>query len=169
MRITSGRIYYTFKRLSNLIYWMTLHTPLSVVERYRHSYDVFPDSNRKLPFGSGATCSYNYIDLQIFNGTDQPYQLNLYLADKELEGEWRTLSPLSHNYEVYEDKHWITHEYWGGYIRHNILRRRIIENDEIVGDEYITENHAVMMYQPFLSEGNEVLFNTENSTWNGQC
>ena len=28
-------------QLSNLIYWMTLHTPLTVTERYRHSYDVF--------------------------------------------------------------------------------------------------------------------------------
>ncbi len=42
-------------QLSNLIYWMTLHTPLSVTERHRHSYDVFPDSNRTQPFGSGAT------------------------------------------------------------------------------------------------------------------
>ena len=33
-------------QLSNLIYWMTLHTPLTVTERYRHSYDVFPDSKR---------------------------------------------------------------------------------------------------------------------------
>ena len=29
-------------QLSNLIYWMTLHTPLTVVERHRHGYDVFP-------------------------------------------------------------------------------------------------------------------------------
>ena len=27
-------------QLSNLIFWMTLHTPLTIVERYRHSYDV---------------------------------------------------------------------------------------------------------------------------------
>ncbi len=58
-------------QLSNLIYWMALHTPLVVTERHRHSYDVFPDSNRTQPFGSGATCVYNYRDLQIFNGTDQ--------------------------------------------------------------------------------------------------
>jgi vancomycin resistance protein VanW len=51
-------------QLSNLLYWMTLHTPLRVVERHRHSYDVFPDADRTQPFGSGATCAYNYIDLQ---------------------------------------------------------------------------------------------------------
>ena len=67
-------------QLSNLIYWMTLHTPLNITERYRHSYDVFPDSKRTQPFGSGATVSYNYIDLQIYNATNQPYQLHLYLV-----------------------------------------------------------------------------------------
>jgi vancomycin resistance protein VanW len=36
-------------QLSNLLYWMTLHTPLTVVERYRHQYDVFPDSDRNQP------------------------------------------------------------------------------------------------------------------------
>ncbi len=62
-------------QLSNLIYWMTLHTPLTVTERHRHSYDVFPDSKRSQPFGSGATCVYNYRDLQILNKTPNTYQL----------------------------------------------------------------------------------------------
>ena len=54
-------------QLSNLIYWMTLHTPLKVTERYRHSHDVFPDAKRTQPFGTGATCYYNFLDLEIKN------------------------------------------------------------------------------------------------------
>lgn len=38
-------------QLTNLLYWMTLHTPLTVVERWRHTYDVFPDNARTQPFG----------------------------------------------------------------------------------------------------------------------
>ena len=78
-------------QLSNLIYWATLHTPLTVTERHRHSFDVFPDSSRTQPFGSGATCSYNYLDLQIKNETNQPYQLFLTVTDTHLVGEWRTI------------------------------------------------------------------------------
>ena len=62
-------------QLSNLIFWMTLHTPLTVTERYRHSHDVFPDANRTQPFGSGATCAYPHRDLMIRNDTDRPFQL----------------------------------------------------------------------------------------------
>ncbi len=46
-------------QLSNLIYWMALHTPLTITERWRHTHDVFPDANRTQPFGSGATVVYN--------------------------------------------------------------------------------------------------------------
>lgn len=141
-------------QLSNLIYWLTLHTPLTVVERHRHSYDVFPDSGRTQPFGSGATCVYNYIDLQIENETNQPYQLHVYLTDTHLHGEWRTESKEARRYEIYEKEHSITQELWGGYVRHNIICRRVFDGEGVqIKDEYITENHAIMMYQPFLNEG----------------
>ncbi|MFZ7102720.1 MAG: VanW family protein [Peptococcaceae bacterium] len=140
-------------QLSNLLYWMTLHTPLTVTERWRHSFDVFPDVNRTQPFGSGATCFYNYLDLQIYNATDKPYQLYVYLTGEHLVGEWRTVNQPPQIYEVYEKSHWITQEDWGGYVRHNVLHRRIANlNHKLIADEYITENHAIMMYQPFLSE-----------------
>lgn len=51
-------------QLANLLYWMALHTPLTVVERHHHSFDPFPDSGRTLPFGSGASVFYNYVDLR---------------------------------------------------------------------------------------------------------
>lgn len=140
-------------QLSNLIYWITLHTPLTVTERHRHSYDVFPDANRTQPFGSGATCVYNYRDLQICNYTNQSYQLCVYLTDEHLVGEWRTELPNSFRYEVYEKNHWITQEYWGGYVRHNVLHRKVYHvSGECIHDECITENHAIMMYHPLLTD-----------------
>lgn len=142
-------------QLSNLIYWMTLHTPLTVTERYRHQYDVFPDANRTLPFGSGATCAYNYVDLQIRNDTNQTFCLHLYLTDTHLAGEWRTQQPLSEVYQVYEKGHHFTQEYWGGYVRHNqIWRKTFTAEAELVRDELVTENDALMMYSPLLPEKN---------------
>ena len=139
---------------SNLIYWMTLHSPLTVTERHRHSYDVFPDANRKQPFGSGATCAYNYLDLQIKNETNHAYQLILYLTNTHLVGEWRSVVPSTRRYEVHEKDHWITSTHGSGYIRHNRIYRRVynLEN-ELLEDEFVTENHAIMMYEPLLAEG----------------
>lgn len=50
-------------QLANLLNWMALHSPLEVVERHHHSFDPFPDEQRVLPFGSGASVFFNYIDL----------------------------------------------------------------------------------------------------------
>lgn len=61
-------------QLSNLIYWMTIHTPLTIVERYKHSYDVFPDSNRTQPFSSVATCVNN--NRRIYNGKPCHYDVS---------------------------------------------------------------------------------------------
>lgn len=144
-------------QLSNLLYWITLHTPLQITERHRHSYDVFPDSARSQPFGSGATCAYNYLDLRITNPTDQPYQLTLQITDEFLIGSWNSVVPQELIYEVYEKEHRITQEHWGGHMRHNLLYRRVWnQHEELIDDEYITENHALMMYQPFLKSENEV-------------
>ena len=60
-------------QLSNMIFWMAAHSPLTIAERHRHGYDVFPDSNRTQPFGSGATCYYPHGDLMLRNDTEKTY------------------------------------------------------------------------------------------------
>jgi vancomycin resistance protein VanW len=143
-------------QLSNLLYWLSLHTPLTIVERYRHSYDVFPDSNRTQPFGSGATCFYPYRDLMIRNDTDLDFQLDLKVGETHLEGKWLTSGPVSFRYEIIEKNHLFKTEYWGGFSRHNeIYRKRFLREGEYIDEEYVTENHALMMYSPFLSDGGE--------------
>lgn len=140
-------------QLSNLIFWMTIHTPLTVIERHRHGYDVFPDSNRTQPFGSGATCFYNYGDLMITNKTDQTFQMVLEITETHLKGRWLTDKPIQYTYEVYEKEHAMQSEYWGGYTRHNLLFRKKYDlHGKLLDDEYLVENHAVMMYAPFLTD-----------------
>ncbi len=140
-------------QLSNLIFWMTLHTPLTVVERYRHSHDVFPDANRTQPFGSGATCAYPHRDLMIRNDTDQPFQLCLRVGETCLEGQWRALRPPACRYEIVERDHRMDQAAWGGYVRHNALYRRLWDRDgRLVEEQFLFANDAIMMYSPLLEE-----------------
>lgn len=105
--------------------------------------------------GSGATCYYNYMDLVVHNNTDAPWRLHVHVTDTHLVGEWRAAEPQALRYEVYEAAHEMRGEYWGGYTRHNTLRRRVLDGGGTQGgDELVCENHAVMMYSPLLPEGN---------------
>lgn len=139
-------------QLSNLIYWMTLHTSLTITERYRHSHDVFPDVNRSQPFGTGATCSFTSLDLQFYNGTDSDFQLAIYITKDNLVGEWINTQRSMNKYEIYEKEHSITPSIFGGYVRNNKIYRKVYnQNIGLIKDEYITENHAYMTYSPYLS------------------
>lgn len=140
-------------QLSNLIFWMAMHAPLQIVERWRHSYDVFPDAGRSQPFGSGATCAYNYIDLQLRNDTAHALQLRLWIEDDMLHGELRSDAPPTARYEVFEADHRFKVQPWG-YTRHNRIHRRVIDaaSGEVMGEEPLIENHAICMYNPSLPE-----------------
>lgn len=140
-------------QMSNLIYWMTIHTQLTVVERHRHGYDVFPDSNRTQPFGSGATCFYPHGDLMIKNNTQDTYQLLVRVGDEYLEGEWRVTSEPQYRYEIVERNHEMRCEYWGGYSRHNeLFQQKYDLEGRLLEENSIVRNSAIMMYSPFLEE-----------------
>ncbi|MCK8059004.1 MULTISPECIES: VanW family protein [unclassified Fusibacter] len=145
-------------QLSNLLFWMTLHTPLNVIERHRHGFDVFPDSNRTQPFGSGASCVYNYRDLQIENTTEERYQFHIRIEEDYLIGEIRSELPKYFDYSVYEKDHHLSHEYWGAYVRHNSIWRKTLDlQGKVINDARLYENHALMMYEPLLSSNETAL------------
>jgi vancomycin resistance protein VanW len=136
-------------QISNLIYWLALHTPLEIIERHHHSFDPFPDSGRILPFASGATVMFNYRDLRIRNNTAQPFQLRLWLDDKCLNGEMRTTHLLPRSYHVLErNSRFSKHgDIW---FRTNELWRTILERSSgrTIGEEFIVRNHAEVKYVP---------------------
>ncbi len=140
-------------QLGNLLYWMALHTPLTIKERWRHGYDVFPDINRTIPFACGATLSFNYIDLQIQNNTAHTFQINLWLDQEYLNGSITCDTDLQLHYLVFETDHFFKQQWWGGYTRHNKIWRKITHlknNTEQI--EPVAENHAIMMYNPLLDK-----------------
>lgn len=139
-------------QLGNLLYWIALHSPLTVTERYRHGLDVFPDINRNIPFACGATLAYNYIDLQLKNETNSTFKIDLWLDDEYLNGELLSDRKPEFAFDIFETDHLIKMQPWGGYTRHNrIWQRRTSLIDGMTSENLVTENHAIMMYNPLLT------------------
>lgn len=139
-------------QLGNLLFWIFAHSPLTITERYRHGFDVFPDINRKVPFGAGATLSYNHIDLQVKNNTNSTFQIKLWLDETHLNGELLSSSENKSTYQVEERNHIIKQQIWGGYSRHNQIIQMEFYEDSLIEEKIIVENHAIMMYNPFLEQ-----------------
>ena len=136
-------------QLGNLLFWIFAHSPLEITERYRHGFDVFPDVNRKVPFGAGATLAYNYIDLQVLNPTNNVFHLKLWLDKIYLRGSLSAQHKLNETYEIEERNHVMKQQIWGGYSRHNQIFK-IIKTGQETKEKLLVENHAIMMYNPFL-------------------
>jgi len=140
-------------QLGNLLFWIFAHSPLSITERYRHGFDVFPDVKRKVPFGAGATLAYNYIDLQVKNNTNNSFTINLWLDKTHLHGELLSKNKIKEKYRIEEREHLITTQVWGGYSRHNRIIQIKTDKTGNQTEKLLVENHAIMMYEPFLNEG----------------
>jgi vancomycin resistance protein VanW len=120
-------------QISNMLHWLALHSDLAVTERHHHSYDPFPDADRVVPFGTGATLLEWIYDLKLSNPTRIDYQLRLRLTDTHLVGQLRASAEPPARYEVLERDHRFTRSGPDVYRSNRIVRRPIgaHETDEI--------------------------------------
>lgn len=73
-------------QLSNLLFWLFLHAPLTVVERHGHGTRDFPDPDGGMPLGVDATISEGWLDLKVKNETADTFQLRFSFDPEHLTG-----------------------------------------------------------------------------------
>lgn len=136
-------------QLANLLYWMVLHTPLKVKERHHHSFDPFPDDHRVLPFGSGASVFYNYIDLQFTNPTERTFQIQVWITDQHLKGKILIDDELPVAYHLEERNHRFYRGDNGKVFRENEIWRKEVDKRTglFIGEQRLIRNHAEVKYE----------------------
>lgn len=135
-------------QLANLLFWLALHTPLTIKERHHHSFDPFPDDQRALPFGSGASVFYNYIDLRFHNQTDQAIQFKVWLTDEHLKGSVHIEEVWPYSYHVFEKNHAFL-QVEGKNYRQNEIWRSVIDKKtgNTIKQELLIVNHSEVRYE----------------------
>ena len=136
-------------QLANLVHWMVLHAPLTVVERSEHSFDPFPDKGRVLPWGVGCSIVYNYVDLVVRNDSEHTFQLVVRVGDRYLHGQLLADTPPEFSYQV-EGRAEQFLRRGGKVFRRNDIWRRVIDRQTgiQVGDDLIASNCALVVYEP---------------------
>ncbi|HDL2686113.1 TPA: VanW family protein, partial [Enterococcus faecium] len=69
------------------LFWMFLHTPLTIIQRRGHEVKEFPEPNSDEIKGVDATISEGWIDLKVRNDTDCTYQIWVTLDDEKIIGQ----------------------------------------------------------------------------------
>jgi len=135
-------------QLSNLIHWMVLHSELTITEHHHHdALDLFPDFGRQIPFGTGTSISYNYIDYRVRNNTSNTYQLRLWVNDEYLCGELRAEEHQQHTYHIHAENEYFSREDGIIYRNGQVYRDTIdVTTGQCVDTRLIRTNHARVMY-----------------------
>lgn len=136
-------------QLSNLIHWMVLHSELTITEHHHHDgLDLFPDFGRQIPFGTGTSISYNYIDYRVKNETSNTYQLRLSVDDEYLCGELLAEEQLPYTYHIHAENQFFSREdgiiYRNGQVFRDVTDR---VSGTLTESQLIRTNHARVMYE----------------------
>ncbi len=136
-------------QFTNLIHWMILHSDMDITEHHHHDgIDMFPDFNRQIPFGTGTSVYYNYVDYRFKNNTDRTYQLIVYTTDEYLCGELRADAEQEHTYHISSRNEHFSKEGDTVYRNGEVLRRKIDKRTgNQISEEVIKRNHARVCYE----------------------
>ncbi len=137
-------------QIANLIHWLCLHSPLTVTERHHHGFDPFPDSGRVVPFGSGASLFYNYVDYQFRNDTPHTFQLLFWLDDKCLNGDLRVEEELPYTFHIQEREHEFVRCGDSFYRKNELWQNKIkkIGSGDLLESQCIQRNLSLVKYIP---------------------
>ncbi|BAK98150.1 hypothetical protein OBV_09520 [Oscillibacter valericigenes Sjm18-20] len=87
-------------QMSNLLFWMFLHAPLTVMERHGHDVKDFPEPPSDAPMGVDATVSEGWLDLKVRNDTEASFQISIAFDEDRIIGRLLTDQDTRQFYEV---------------------------------------------------------------------
>ncbi len=91
-------------QLSNLLYWLFLHSPLTVTERHGHAAENFPPAEKNGVAGVDATISEGWLDLRARNDTKAKYQLQISFDEERIMAALLSDTPKEWEYSVYNSR-----------------------------------------------------------------
>ena len=135
-------------QFTNLIHWLVLHSELTITEHHHHDgFDLFPDFGRQIPFGTGTSVMYNYLDYRVRNNTDQIYQLLVHSDGEYLCGQLRAEKPQTLKYHIHSYGERFVREGNDVYRCGSVIREAVDKKTgSTVLHEIIRVNHAKVMY-----------------------
>ena len=131
-------------QLANLIVLLGIEAGMDILERHRHSLDLFPDAGRTAPFGCGATVFYNHVDLRLRNVLPFPLLLEACVEPPHCRATLRSAVPMPFTARMIETDHEFVRS--GGSIRRRNKLWREYSRAEGTRRELLCENDCRVVY-----------------------
>ena len=140
-------------QLSDLLFTLFLHSPLTIVERHGHKIKDFPDPDPAAPKGTDATVFEGWLDLKVKNNTEHTFQLTF-----DFEGEYIIGTLLSNmrdrmTYKVFNGRVEYLREEDGLYETAEVFRGSYVGSD-CAAKEHLYDNRCRIGYE--INEGEDI-------------
>jgi len=139
-------------QMSNLLFWIFLHSPLTIIERHTHRVKHFP-TPKMLP-GTDATVSEGWRDLKVKNETDMTFQIRIEFNEESIFGILYTDSDMACSYEI-TGRDLIYFRKEGRTFEKILIYRHRINTDKTITENLLYENICPIGYQ--LSDDTVIL------------
>ncbi len=140
-------------QLSNLLYYLFLHTPLTITERHGHGTEAIPPAEETLS-GMDATVAEGWLDLKAKNETAHTFQIEIRFTEEKILGRILSDSPKQFDFHLYNAQVRYTRENGKIYEYSRLCRKRISCSTGEEKDEILCDNRCIIAYP--LPAGTEI-------------
>ena len=137
-------------QLSNLLYWLFLHTPLTVTERHGHETEAIPQPEGTLA-GIDATVAEGWLDLKVKNETALTYRIGVCFDGEKLCAKITSDGPKTFDYRPYNAKVEYIRENGEIYEESRLCREKTNCSTGETEEEFLYDNRCRISYP--LPEG----------------
>lgn len=130
-------------QMSNLLFWLFIHTPLTIIERHPHSAETIPHVKGDIPEGVDATIAEGWLDLKVKNETNQRFQLTLdfdeeFIYGRILSNEFQeVIYKIKSENLKYKKEHEKIYRYNEIYKEgHSFFKKNLISREQILKNKY---------------------------------
>ena len=145
-------------QMSNMLFWLFLHSPLTVVERHTHRIKSFPTMRGKEPEGVDATVSEGWLDLKVKNETDVTFQIGIAFDEANITGSLLSDKALPYIYEIagkdlaYFRENGAVYQRIAIYRRETELKRRQVGSERLLYINVCEITYPLSGHTPIMEE-----------------
>lgn len=135
-------------QLSNMLFWLFLQTPLTIVERHKHKIKEFPNPSPDDPCGVDATILEGWLDLRVRNDTGEALQIDLSMDDTYYYGRILVKHPPEKRYNVVNQNLEYTKHNGKTYESVDVVRRTVERRTgSLLSEELLYTNATEVGYE----------------------
>lgn len=161
-------------QLSNLLFWLFIHTPLVIIERHPHDVKSFSSPLSDIPEGTDATVSEGWLDLKVKNETNSIFQIDISFDEEYIYGSILTDQEPQFKYEIFDENLVYLKEDNKVYQKVSIYQRLINYKTKEITNKLLYNNKCEIGYEllddvKFINEENKAMEKKKIAILFGGC